>query len=118
VSTLLNRIALCTFLAAASWPVAAGEALSGRVSPQQGFAPSDVVVQLRIEPNELNRAVVIEVESAFFYTSSEQELDGDRAPRSKFVRFRALPAGEYEVRVTLLGARGERASFTRPVVLQ
>jgi hypothetical protein len=102
---------------AGSWPAAADEALDGRVSPRTGFAPSDVIIQAYIEPSHLNRSVSFVVDSGDFYANSIVELDGDRAPRIKEVRFRMLPAGAYEVSVTLLGTNGERGRVVRSVEL-
>jgi len=90
------------------WPVAAGERLKARVTPSYAQAPANVMVQAFIEPNPLNRAVSVAVDSESFYTSSVAELDGDRAPRTKRLTFSMVPAGSYTVRVTLFGADGER----------
>ena len=108
-----NRIALCAVVVAIGWPAAGEEALRGRVRPSFGIAPSDVVIQAFIEPNALNRSVTFVVDSGSFYTSSVMELDGDRAPRAKEIRFRMLPAGSYEVRLTLTGTEGDRGTLIR-----
>jgi hypothetical protein len=57
------------------------------------------------------------LESTAFYASSTMQLDSDRAPRLKEARFRELPAGRYEIRVTLMGADGERANIVRRISL-
>lgn len=108
-----NRLALCAIAVAIGWPVGGEEPLRGRVRPSYGIAPSDVVIQAFIEPNPLNRSVTFVVDSGSFYSSSVAELDGDRAPRSKEIRFRMLPAGSYEVRLTLTGTEGERSNLIR-----
>ena len=110
--TMGSRLALCAVIVGIGCPVAGGEALTARVRPSAGLAPSDVVIQAFIEPHALNRSVTFVVDSGGFYSSSVAELDGDRAPRAKEVRFRMLPAGSYEVRLTLMGADGERGYFT------
>jgi len=112
-----NRIALCAVVVAIGCPAAGGEALTGRVRPNFGPAPSDVVVQAFIEPNALNRLVTFVVDSGTFYTSSVAELVGERAPRAKEARFRMLLAGSYEVRLTLTGSDGERGYFVRTLQL-
>jgi len=109
-----NRIALCAVVVAfLGCPTAGNETLAGRVRPSFGVAPADVIVQAFIEPNALNRSVTFVVDSENFYSSSVVELDGERAPRAKEVRFRMLPAGSYEVRLTLIGSDGERGSLVR-----
>jgi hypothetical protein len=117
MQVLRNRVALCALIVAIECSAAGEQALSGRVTPSSGLAPSDVVIQAFIEPNPLNRSVTFVVDSASFYTSSVVPLDGDRAPRAKQVRFRMLPAGSYEVTLTLIGADGERGYFTRTIEL-
>jgi len=117
VRAVLKRIGLCALLVAIVWPATAGEVLTARVRPSSGLAPSDVVVKVLVEPNALNRSLSFAVDSEAFSTSSVTELDGDRAPRSTEVRFRMLPAGSYTVRVTLLGADGERGHFVCEVKL-
>ena len=112
-----NRMALCAVIVALGCPAAGEDALRGRVRPSFGAAPSDVVIQAFIEPNELNRSVTFVVDSGSFYTSSMVELDGERAPRAKEVRFRMLPAGSYQVRLTLTGTDGERGYFVRSLEL-
>lgn len=77
--------------------------------PLRGRPPTDLVVQAFIAPDPRNRSVTFVIDSARMYASSTAELEGDRAPRTKEVRFRAVPSGEYEVRVTLVGSDGERA---------
>jgi len=65
------------------------------------------VVQAFIEPNDLNRSISFVVDSRAFYGSSSADLEGDRAPRTKEVRFRMLPAGWYRVTVTVYGDNKE-----------
>jgi hypothetical protein len=108
VPTVPRRIGMCALIVAVGWPVTASTPLTARVSPTSGLAPADVMIHAFIEPDARNRAVSFVVESSRFYSSSTAELPGDRAPRAKDVRFRMLPAGSYEVTVTLLGTEGER----------
>lgn len=110
--TVGKWLALFSMIVAIGGPVAGGGALTARVRPSAALAPSDVVIQAFIEPHALNRSVTFVVDSGAFYSSSVAELDGDRAPRAKEVRFRMLPAGSYEVRLTLMGADGERGYFS------
>ena len=105
---LLNRIGLCVLIVAMGWPAAAGEALTARVIAGSGLARTDVVIQALIQPDGRNRAVSFEIDSDMYYTRSVAELEGARAARVKEVMFQNVPAGAYEVRVTLLGADGER----------
>jgi hypothetical protein len=105
---MLNRIGLCGLIVAMGWPAAAGEALTARVIAASGLARSDVVIEALIQQDARNRAVSFEIDSDGYYTKSVAQLDGAQAARLKQVIFRTVPAGSYEVRVTLLGADGER----------
>jgi hypothetical protein len=108
VRTVLHRIGICAVFVAMGWPVTASKPLTARASPVFGLGPADVVIHAFIEPDARNRSVSFVVESSSFYSSSTVEVPGDRAARARDVRFRMLPAGSYEVRVTLVGTEGER----------
>ena len=114
----LIGVCLVMLVLAAAWPRAEDQSLGVHVSPIIGLAPTDIVVRAFIEPDPRNRAVVFSVDSAAFYSSSDAELEGDRAPRTKQVTFRSVPAGSYKVRVTLIGTDGQRTSTTRGVLIR
>ena len=97
-------------------PAGAGDKLTVRVSPAFAYEPASLTIQLSIEPDAENRAVRIIAESVEFYRSSEVELDGDRAPRTSVFRYRSLPAGDYEVRSLLIGARGQERAMAKQAV--
>ena len=114
---VLTRLRMCVVMGMIAVPAAAGESLAIRVMPGAGFAPSDVIVESLIEPHTRNRSVAVEIDSANFYTSSTTELEGERAPRAVVMRFRKLPAGSYEARVTLVGTDGQRGYVMRTFTL-
>jgi hypothetical protein len=87
--------------------------LSLRVSPAVSFAPADLVIQTRLEPDAANREMEVIAESGDFYRSSSIQLEGDRAPRTVRFEFRSLPAGEYEVRAAVMGKDGQRRAIAR-----
>lgn len=97
-------------------PAGAGERLALKVSPAVCFAPANLVVRAMIEANAGNRAIEIVAESADFYRSSEEQLDGDKAPRTTSFEFRDMPSGTYEVKATLIGAGGRPLLFARQSV--
>ncbi len=100
----------------ATLPTGAGDKLALKVSPSVAFAPANLAVRAMVEADAQNRAIEIVAESDDFYRSSEVQLDGDRAPRTNTFEFRSLPPGMYEVRATLLGARGEHRAAMRQQV--
>jgi hypothetical protein len=107
------RIGLLTLTVAAPMLVAANERLSIRVSPATSFAPADLVIVTRIEPDASNRAVEIVADSSEFYRSSTVQLKGDRGPKTTRFEFRSLPAGDYEVRAAVIGTDGQPAAIAR-----
>ena len=118
MKTSLIGVCVVMFVLAAAWPRANTLSLGLHVSPTIGIAPTDVVVRAFIEPDMRNRAVVFIIDSTAFYSSSDAELEGDRAPRTKQVTFRNLPAGLYNVSVSLIGTEGARTSAMREVVIR
>jgi hypothetical protein len=80
--------------------------------------PAWITVRAVIEPDSDNRALYLEVDSETFFRSSQVELDGEKAPRTNVFQSRGLPAGDYEVRVALIGANGrQRASARQPLMV-
>jgi hypothetical protein len=86
----------------------AKEPLAMRVSPAISFAPADLMIRARVEPDADNRAMEVVAESSDFYRSSAIQLEGDRAPRTVTFEFRSLPPGEYEVTAVVIGMDGQR----------
>lgn len=112
-----NRL-IC--LAMLTLPVAAtgaGERLTIRVSPAFALAPSNLRVLASVQAHDDNRSLEMVAESDDFYRSSEQALDGARAPRTQVFELRHLPAGAYEIRVTLKGAGGKALALAQSHVL-
>ena len=59
------------------------------------FEPGYVRLKIRVQPDPANRALTVGIVSAEFETSSLEQLDGDRAPLTRWKEFRDIPAGEY-----------------------
>src|SRR5882762_10037589 len=87
--------------------------LSMQVSPAVSFAPANLVIRTKLEPDVNNRAMEVIAESGEFYRSSAIQLEGDRAPRTVTFEFRSLPPGEYAVTAAVIGADGQRRAFAR-----
>ena len=49
----------------------------------------------------------IEIDSAAYYRSSEIQLDGASAPMSHFMDWKAVPAGKYDLIVSVIGPSGD-----------
>lgn len=61
------------------------------------FEPASVRLRIRVEPDPANRALAVGVVGPDFETSSLEQLEGDRAPITRWRTFTNVPAGEYEV---------------------
>ena len=93
--------------------VGAKKPLSMRVSPAMSFAPANLVIRTRLEPEADNRAMEVVADSGDFYRSSAIQLEGNRAPRTVTFEFRSLPPGDYEVTAVVIGADGQRRALAR-----
>jgi hypothetical protein len=94
----------------------AGERMTIKVSPAVAFAPANLVVRATIPADAENRAVQIVAESDDFYRSSEQQLEGERAPRTTTFELRSLPSGTYLISANLMGADGRSRGIIRQKV--
>ena len=71
------------------------------------FEPATVRLRVRVEPDPQNRALTVGIDSADFSTSSLEQLEGDRAPITRWRTFTGIPAGEYEAIAELYRAPNE-----------
>ena len=91
----------------------AGERLTIAVSPLQSFAPTTLMVRVRVPPDDANRALEVSADSGDYYRSSRIQLNGRDAPRIVTLEFRGLPGGEYQIRTTLVDGAGHALAFVR-----
>ena len=91
----------------------AQSALRIHVWPTLTQAPATVRIEVLLEPDEKNRWLEIVVDSGDYYRSSMIELDGAGAVRFHSVQYRSMPAGTYDVHVTVRGAGGAMIAFDR-----
>ncbi len=79
----------------------AEKAISITVRPSVATVHGSARLTVLVTRDEKNRALTWEVDGPNYYRSSSIELSGASAPRSYFFTVRDLPAGEFEVRVTI-----------------
>jgi hypothetical protein len=94
-------------------PLTGAERLRALIWPAVASAPAAVRVEVLIEAHDDNRALEIVVDSGDYYRSSVIALEGARGARYHAVQYRALPAGTYEVQVTLRGPGGATRALQR-----
>ena len=80
-----------------------------RLTPRFVSAPGYLRSVIRVAPHADNRTMRVEIDSAGYYRSSEIQLEGESAPMSHFMDWKEVPAGKYELTVTVMGASGPRA---------
>ena len=61
------------------------------------FEPGVVRVRVRVVPHAVNRGVTVAAISEGFTRSSYEQLDGLQAPITRWIEWRDIPAGEYDV---------------------
>jgi hypothetical protein len=97
-------------------PGRAADRLSLTVSPAVAFAPANLTIRATVPSAADNQAIRFVAESPDYYRASEIGLEGDQAPRTTLLQFRALPTGTYEVTATLLGSGGHLLAIARQQV--
>ena len=107
------RLCLGVALLTTAAPINAGEWMTMAVSPRQSFSPTNLRVQLRLQPSADNRLLDVIADSPDFFSRSQIQLEGDRAPKTLIVEFRGVPSGEYEVSGFLLNSIGIPRAVTR-----
>jgi hypothetical protein len=80
-------------------------------------APATVRFLIAVEPNEENRFLWVEAESADLYRASEAPLSGAREKRLHGFVFTSLPEGEYMLRVQVRSISAVRGLATRSIVV-
>ena len=95
----------------------AGDELTLRLTPRFVSAPGYLRSLIRVSPNEKNRVLRVEIDSAGYYRSSDIQLEGASAPMSHFVDWKEVPAGKYDLRVSVLGA-GDDPRVVRTINFQ
>ena len=87
----------------------AADEVTLRLTPRFVMAPGFFRSMIRVAPHADNRLMRVEIDSDGFYRSSDIELDGASAPMSHFLDWKDVPAGKYELTVTVIGPTGTRA---------
>lgn len=100
----VGALVLALGLALAAW-ASAPAPLKLVIYPTVSFAPSTLKATITVEPNYLNRAVCLVLDSENYVGDSCWELDGQYAAKTRTYWYKDLPAGEYEIRAVLTQVR-------------
>jgi hypothetical protein len=76
------------------------EAAHARVTiSAPGFVPAPASVRLRVvvEPDDDNRILRVSADDGVHFRSSDVQIDGSAGPRTSFIEWRDLAAGDYEL---------------------
>jgi hypothetical protein len=106
----LFGLALSTATVGAAGPV------SIKVNPTVSVAPALLAIRVNVEPQSENRALEIVLDSNDFYRLSRVQLDGDHAPTVSELKIDGVPAGNYQVTATVIGADGKNGMVARAFV--
>lgn len=87
-------------------------ALQVRLTRKYTLSPGYVQSLIRVRPHPDNRLLRVTLDSSNFYRSSDVQLEGASAATNHFFNWTSLPAGHYELLVTLFGMNGERGQST------
>ena len=80
-------------------------------------APATLQLAVRVEPNGLNRTLLIEADGDGMYSASEIPLNGANEKRLHQVMFKSLVAGRYSLRAQVRSSTGVRGVATREIVV-
>jgi len=80
-----------------------------RLTPRIVSAPGYLRSLIRVAPNAENRLLRVSIDSDGYYRSSDIQLEGASAAMNHFLEWKDVPAGNYELTVTVFGETGTRA---------
>lgn len=80
--------------------------LSLTVSPRVSFGPTHLTVQVKVEPHDANRSLVVTLDSGEYSRSSSVPLEGAKALITQRFEWFRVPAGEYVVKAFVLDQGG------------
>jgi hypothetical protein len=98
----MKQFLLGVLLVSGAAVVRAAQPVTVSVYPTVASVHASARVMVRVDAHEMNRKLVWEIDGADYYRSSSIQLDGASAPRSFSFMVQNVPAGEYQVRATIV----------------
>ena len=110
------RAAIAIVLVSLAGVLHAEDVMKLHVSPMLG-EKDDLTVQIRLTRSADNQFMKVVAASSNYYGSTEMVLDGQSTEPLKVVKFRALPAGWYEVIGAVYDSQYKMRGSARTAVL-
>ena len=108
----LIGLVVVVVLASSAIGQSAEEPIDIDITPRTCVTPCSVRLSVRVPLAESNRTVTITADSSEFYRSSTRQLGDNGGPRYHEMLLERLPAGSYEIRVTVDRSGEDDASTT------
>lgn len=95
---------------------AGAAAITLDVTPAILLQHQDIRAVVRVRPDAANRMLAIELDGEY-YSSTERNLDGDRAARTYEFYFHRLPAGDYVLHASVEDVNGRVRRIERHITV-
>lgn len=107
---------LCTsiWLMAPAIDLSSARAIVLTASPRTAFEPAGLQIRLTIERHAENRSVSLTLDDGVgYFRDSRWQLDGEDSPRTHWIRWPRIPAGEFQLTAVVWTGTGKaRAADT------
>ncbi len=113
---ILGGLIVTTAIAAGAASYA-DEPLKIQLNGRYYAEPATVPIMVVVRPADENRVLRVEADGENFFRSADVTLNGESEPKYHTLWFKNLPAGDYVVRATVLGAKNEVAMAEAPLVV-
>lgn len=77
--------------------------------------PAYVRLRVRVEPDPANRWLTVMIVSEGFGRSSVEQLEGDRSPRTRWIDYPDVPAGDYQAEAVVERQAASRSRDVAPL---
>jgi hypothetical protein len=115
VTAAITSVAMAGMLSQAATAAAAAAPTPGRADRVSVTLSANVITMVgevratvRVNPDDDNRVLHIVLDGPMYYASTDVQLDGASAARTRDMWWQSLPPGEYTVTATVDDAKGRR----------
>lgn len=87
-------------------------------APSVMFDDESITIQVRVEPRAENRLLIVGAwEGDTSIRTSLEQLDGEDSPRTRWVRWTRIAAGDLEIRAYVFTSKGQAGLDRRPLMV-